>query len=160
MPELQIIQPKLILALGAHAHKALSQLGVQHVNVPHPAARISNTTAHLNHWVMALKSFKPNQIVLSRSQGSNGPRLLGSSSTYFHNHQRPIFNETHGGGNANFYSVERMGKVCEMRCGRYFIPLHCDKVGNGETGRRTTGIAFDMLPQYYGNLQCTDTAVI
>lgn len=60
LPELNIIKPNLILALGQQAHNALATLGVQHVQVPHPAARIGNTAVHINKWVAALKSNKPN----------------------------------------------------------------------------------------------------
>ncbi|HEY6527322.1 MAG TPA: uracil-DNA glycosylase family protein [Cellvibrionaceae bacterium] len=48
--ELNIAQPKLILALGIQAGSVLSTLGVAHVSVPHPAARIGNTSAHINKW--------------------------------------------------------------------------------------------------------------
>lgn len=49
-PELEIIKPKLIIALGAQAHNALSKLDIKHVSAPHPAARIGKTSIHIREW--------------------------------------------------------------------------------------------------------------
>lgn len=49
-PELNIIKPKLIIALGTLAHNALSKLDIQHVSAPHPAARIGKTSTHISEW--------------------------------------------------------------------------------------------------------------
>ena len=48
--ELQIAQPRIVVAVGAVAHKALSRAGIASVHVPHPAARIGAIDAHELVW--------------------------------------------------------------------------------------------------------------
>ncbi len=57
--ELKIIQPKLIIALGAQPHNALTTLGIKHITAPHPAARIGGDGAHIDKWLLAV-SQNPN----------------------------------------------------------------------------------------------------
>lgn len=40
-PQVEIVSPRIVVALGSATAKALSSAGVAHIRVPHPAARIS-----------------------------------------------------------------------------------------------------------------------
>lgn len=42
MPQVEIVNPRLVVALGSGTSKALSAAKVDHAAVPHPAARISS----------------------------------------------------------------------------------------------------------------------
>ena len=52
--ELAMVQPTMVLAVGALAHAALTRVGITSINVPHPAARIGNSEAHELAWRKAL----------------------------------------------------------------------------------------------------------
>ncbi len=54
-PELAIANPKLILALGKMAQRALQKAQVDCVNLPHPAARRLDLAAHETIWRNALE---------------------------------------------------------------------------------------------------------
>ncbi len=57
--ELEIAEPKLVLALGKVAFVALSAAGVPCVRLPHPAARIGSLVAHESAWRNALLGHIP-----------------------------------------------------------------------------------------------------
>ena len=40
--EIEIVSPRLVIALGKLTGRALSKAGVDHVDLPHPAARITD----------------------------------------------------------------------------------------------------------------------
>jgi hypothetical protein len=52
--ELSMVQPTLVLAVGAVAHAALGRVGITSIRVPHPAARIGSADAHELAWRKAL----------------------------------------------------------------------------------------------------------
>lgn len=52
--ELEIVRPTLTLALGRVPQSVLTAVGVQHVGLPHPAARIGDANAHEERWRAAL----------------------------------------------------------------------------------------------------------
>jgi restriction system protein len=56
LKEIEIAEPMLVVGLGAVAHRALKALAVEHIAVPHPAARIGGFEAHLKAWATALDS--------------------------------------------------------------------------------------------------------
>jgi restriction system protein len=56
--ELRIAQPSCIIALGRKAQYSLEYLGVKHVAVPHPAARIGSIDKHMEAWKVALSDWK------------------------------------------------------------------------------------------------------
>ena len=62
--ELELAEPKLVLALGAVAHAALRDCGVPCIRLPHPAARIGGLPNHEAAWREALRS---SQLHLRRS---------------------------------------------------------------------------------------------
>jgi uracil-DNA glycosylase len=55
IPELQIVKPTLVLALGKNAEAILRYFGVKCVGLPHPAARIGNTESHERIWRLSLQ---------------------------------------------------------------------------------------------------------
>jgi hypothetical protein len=55
LPELEMAKPKLILALGKVAARVLSDLDINCVPLPHPAARIGGLDKHKSAWQAALK---------------------------------------------------------------------------------------------------------
>jgi restriction system protein len=54
-PELELVRPTMILALGKLPSMALIHSGLRVVALPHPAARIGSTEAHEVEWRSALK---------------------------------------------------------------------------------------------------------
>lgn len=52
--ELAMVQPTMVLAVGAAAQAALERAGIGSIRVPHPAARIGNAEAHESAWRKAL----------------------------------------------------------------------------------------------------------
>jgi hypothetical protein len=52
--ELRIAEPRIVLALGSVAYKAISYAGIECVRVPHPAARIGTLEVLESHWRAAL----------------------------------------------------------------------------------------------------------
>ena len=52
--ELEIAKPDLVIGLGRRAQSALASVGISHVAVPHPAARIGSTEKHEAEWRRAL----------------------------------------------------------------------------------------------------------
>lgn len=56
--ELRIAKLNCIIALGRKAQYSLDYLGVQHVAVPHPAARIGSIDKHMEAWKVALSGWK------------------------------------------------------------------------------------------------------
>lgn len=52
--ELEIANPKLVLALGAVPYAALRHIGINCVRLPHPAARIGDINSHEKAWRSAL----------------------------------------------------------------------------------------------------------
>ena len=49
-PELEIVNPSLILTLGVVPGRILAKLGVQCIQLPHPAARIGGYERHCQIW--------------------------------------------------------------------------------------------------------------
>jgi hypothetical protein len=56
-PELQIAKPKKVLALGRLPSILLKEIGIDCINLPHPAARIGGLEAHVSRWNQALREF-------------------------------------------------------------------------------------------------------
>jgi restriction system protein len=54
-PELELAQPRLVLALGRQVSASLRRVGLAHIELPHPAARIGNLDAHERRWRDALR---------------------------------------------------------------------------------------------------------
>jgi hypothetical protein len=54
--ELRIAKPTCIIALGRRAQYSLEYLGIKHVAVPHPAARIGSIDKHMEAWKVALSA--------------------------------------------------------------------------------------------------------
>ncbi|NBC10341.1 MAG: hypothetical protein GVY24_01215 [Planctomycetes bacterium] len=48
--ELEIVKPKMTLGLGRVSQKVLDRIGIQHIKLPHPAARIGDTNTHEVIW--------------------------------------------------------------------------------------------------------------
>ena len=53
-PELTLVRPTLVLALGTLPYRALLRAGIQAIGVPHPAARIGSVEQHEAQWRRAL----------------------------------------------------------------------------------------------------------
>lgn len=53
-PELELVRPTMVLALGKLPSEALMRAGVRAIALPHPAARIGSIDAHEAHWRRAL----------------------------------------------------------------------------------------------------------
>ena len=54
--ELEIVKPRLVIALGKRPALVLQSLGIDAVAVPHPAARIGGAEVHVDAWTEALRS--------------------------------------------------------------------------------------------------------
>lgn len=54
--ELELAEPRLVIALGVVAHTALLACGVPCVRLPHPAARIGGLQMHEAEWRKSLRS--------------------------------------------------------------------------------------------------------
>ena len=52
--ELAIAEPKLVLALGKVAQRAMHEIGIPCLNLPHPAARRLDLLGHKQAWRNAL----------------------------------------------------------------------------------------------------------
>ena len=50
VPELELAEPKKVLALGSQVHRALTKAGVKAVALPHPAARGMSLDDHVARW--------------------------------------------------------------------------------------------------------------
>lgn len=55
VPELELVQPTVVLALGSLTHKSLDRAGVAAVHLPHPAARGMSMDDHEQAWRTAIK---------------------------------------------------------------------------------------------------------
>lgn len=54
LAELAIARPTTVIAVGRIAHAVLEALQVEHLSVPHPAARIGSLATHISRWRVAL----------------------------------------------------------------------------------------------------------
>ncbi|MEB2319689.1 MAG: hypothetical protein OZ935_13645 [Pseudomonadota bacterium] len=59
LPELEIAEPRVIIALGSVARRTLESAGITCIHVPHPAARIGGLVAHEQAWRSALAGKVP-----------------------------------------------------------------------------------------------------
>ena len=55
LPELQLVKPTRVFALGAVASMALNECGTACIRLPHPAARIGSLERHESVWRAALR---------------------------------------------------------------------------------------------------------